>query len=104
MKPFLINPEYFCYNSIGYAIAKRLGLDGASVMVSSRRQQNVQQAVEKLKEENINVAGTVCHVGKGQDRTHLIQEVGTTLFQCTISWPLDWPTLKNYSSYLVGVG
>ena len=62
--------------SIGYAIARRLGLDGASVMVSSRRQHNVQQAVEKLKEENINVAGTVCHVGKQEDRTQLIQEVG----------------------------
>ena len=62
--------------SIGYAIARRLGLDGASVMISSRKQQNVQQAVEKLKKENITVAGTVCHVGKQEDRTQLIQEVG----------------------------
>ena len=61
--------------SIGYAIARRLGLDGASVMISSRKQQNVQQAVEKLKEENITVAGTVCHVGKHEDRTQLIQKV-----------------------------
>ena len=45
-------------------------------MISSRKQQNVQQAVEKLKEENITVAGTVCHVGKQEDRTQLIQEVG----------------------------
>ena len=44
-------------------------------MVSSRRQQNVQQAVEKLKEENIDVAGVVCHVGKQEDCTRLIQEV-----------------------------
>ena len=65
---------YILY-SIGYAIARRLGLDGASVMISSRRQQNVQQAVEKLKEEKINVAGVVCHVGKQDDRTQLIQEV-----------------------------
>ena len=65
--------------SIGYAIARRLGLDGASVMISSRRQQNVQQAVEKLKEENCNVAGVVCHVGKQEDRTQLIQEVGVIM-------------------------
>ena len=50
-------------------------MDGASVMVSSRKEQNVQRAVEKLKEENINVAGTVCHVSKQQDRTQLIKEV-----------------------------
>ena len=61
--------------SIGYAIARRLGLDGASVMISSRKQENVQQAMEKLKEENINVASTVCHVGKQQDCTQLIKEV-----------------------------
>ena len=69
---------YLFFYSIGYAIARRLGLDGASVMVSSRRQQNVQQAVEKLKEENIDVAGVVCHVGKQEDRTQLIKEVGMT--------------------------
>ena len=74
-----IQISYCVYYSIGYAIARRLGLDGASVMVSSRRQQNVQQAVEKLKEENINVAGTVCHVGKQEDRTQLIQEVSNLL-------------------------
>ena len=48
-------------------------------MISSRRQQNVQQAVEKLKEENIKVAGVVCHVGKQEDRTQLIQEVGVIM-------------------------
>ena len=61
--------------SIGFAIARRLGLDGATVMVSSRKQQNVDKAVEKLKEDNINVAGMVCHVGKEEDRKQLIQEV-----------------------------
>ena len=60
-------------------------MDGASVMVSSRQQQNVQQAVEKLKEENIDVAGIVCHVGKQEDRTQLIQEVNnaTVLMLCS---------------------
>ena len=43
-------------------------------MISSRRQKNVQQAVEKLKEEKLDVAGVVCHVGKQEDRTQLIKE------------------------------
>ena len=45
-------------------------------MVSSRKQQNVDKAVEKLKEDSINVAGMVCHVGKEEDRRQIIQEVG----------------------------
>ena len=61
--------------SIGYAIARRLALDGASVMISSSKQQNVQQAVDKLNEETITVADTVCHVSKQEHRTQLIQEV-----------------------------
>ena len=61
--------------SIGYAIAKRLALDGALVMISSRKQQHVQQAVDKLKEETITVAGTVCHVGKQEYHTQLKEEI-----------------------------
>lgn len=37
------------YGSIGYAIAERLGREGARVMVSSRKQANVDQAVKQLK-------------------------------------------------------
>ena len=85
--------------SIGYAIARRLGLDGASVMISSRKQQNVQQAVEKLKEENITVAGTVCHVGKQEHRTQLIQEasfiVHCMVHACTPS------ILKTFMTFIV---
>ena len=46
-------------------------------MVSSRKQHNVDKAVEKLKEDSINVAGMVCHVGKEEDRKQLIQEVSS---------------------------
>ena len=54
-------------------------------MVSSRRQENVKQAVEKLKEENINVAGIVCHVGKQEDRTQLIQEVSGVISKMSMN-------------------
>ncbi|XP_071173203.1 dehydrogenase/reductase SDR family member 4-like [Mytilus edulis] len=59
---------------IGFAIARRLGEDGAKVVVSSRKQKNVDKAVDVLKKENLDVCGIVCHVGKKDDRTKLIQK------------------------------
>lgn len=64
--------------SIGYAIAHRLLRDGAKVMVSSRKEENVQRAVQRLREEEEGgsaVRGVVCHVGKEEHRKRLIQEV-----------------------------
>ncbi|XP_046544109.1 dehydrogenase/reductase SDR family member 4-like isoform X1 [Haliotis rubra] len=63
---------------IGFAIARRLGQDGAKVMVSSRKQANVDAAVKQLQSENLSVAGITCHVGKAQDRAKLIQETVKT--------------------------
>ncbi|XP_042332972.1 dehydrogenase/reductase SDR family member 4-like [Sceloporus undulatus] len=57
---------------IGLAIARRLAQDGAHVVVSSRKQANVDQAVAKLQTENLSVSGLVCHVGKAEDRQRLI--------------------------------
>ncbi|XP_033044389.1 dehydrogenase/reductase SDR family member 4 isoform X2 [Trachypithecus francoisi] len=63
-------------DGIGFAIARRLAQDGAHVVVSSRKQQNVDQAVSTLQGEGLSVTGTVCHVGKAEDRERL---VATTL-------------------------
>ncbi|XP_046332569.2 dehydrogenase/reductase SDR family member 4-like isoform X1 [Haliotis rufescens] len=63
---------------IGFAVARRLGQDGARVMVSSRKQANVDAAVKQLQSENLNVAGVTCHVGKPADRAKLIQETVKT--------------------------
>ncbi|XP_053218911.1 dehydrogenase/reductase SDR family member 4-like 2 isoform X2 [Podarcis raffonei] len=57
---------------IGLAIARRLAQDGAHVVVSSRKQANVDRAVAELQTENLSVSGLVCHVGKAEDRQHLI--------------------------------
>uniref|UniRef100_A0A914CDZ9 Dehydrogenase/reductase SDR family member 4 n=1 Tax=Acrobeloides nanus TaxID=290746 RepID=A0A914CDZ9_9BILA len=57
---------------IGFAIAQRLGLDGASVVVSSRQQKHVQEAVSALRLDGINADGLVCHVGNNSDRKKLI--------------------------------
>ncbi|KAI3419301.1 uncharacterized protein J3R85_013301 [Psidium guajava] len=59
---------------IGFAIAQRLGLEGASVVISSRKQKNVDEAVEKLRAQGIEVLGLVCHVSNAQQRKSLIDK------------------------------
>lgn len=66
---------HFCC-SIGFAIARRLLKEGASVVVSSRKQKNVEDAVRKLQTEGLKaVTGIVCHVAKEGDRSKLFDEV-----------------------------
>lgn len=57
---------------IGFAIAKRLAEDGASVVVSSRKKDKVDKAVESIKSISNNVSGIPCHVGKAEDRQQLL--------------------------------
>ncbi|KAI3829403.1 hypothetical protein L1987_03526 [Smallanthus sonchifolius] len=59
---------------IGFSIAQRLGLEGASVVISSRRQRNVDEAVERLKAQGIEVLGLACHVSNAQQRKNLIDQ------------------------------
>lgn len=60
-------------DGIGFAIAKRLAEDGASVCISSRKEKNVEEALQKLK--GLPVFGTVCHVAKADDRRRLLDLV-----------------------------
>lgn len=60
-------------DGIGLAIARRLAQDGAKVMVSSRKQKNVDKAVADLRKENLDVDGIVCHVAKAEDRVSLVK-------------------------------
>lgn len=53
-------------------MAQRLALDGAHVVISSRKQQNVDSALEKLKNQGLSVSGMVCHAGVKEDRQKLI--------------------------------
>ncbi|XP_077764817.1 dehydrogenase/reductase SDR family member 2, mitochondrial isoform X2 [Canis aureus] len=62
-------------DGIGFAIARRLARDGAHVVVSSRKQHNVDRAVAALQGEGLSVTGTVCHVGKAEDRERLVATV-----------------------------
>ena len=73
------------FYSIGYAIAKRLGLDGAKVVISSRKQDNVVKAVKSLNQEGIaNVLGVMCHVGKSKHRKNLVEKVAVVRFYCKL--------------------
>ncbi|KAH7729289.1 Protein DHS-13 [Aphelenchoides avenae] len=57
---------------IGFAVARRLGLDGAAVVVSSRKPKNVENAVKALQLEGVECTGCVAHVGIAEDRKRLI--------------------------------
>lgn len=59
---------------IGFGIAERLGLEGGAVVISSRRQKNVDEAVQKLKSRGIEALGLVCHVSNAQQRKDLIKK------------------------------
>ncbi|WAR12438.1 DHRS4-like protein [Mya arenaria] len=59
---------------IGLSIAERLATEGAAVMVSSRKQANVDKAVGDLRKKGLKVAGIVCHVAKPDHRTRLIEK------------------------------
>ncbi|XP_059497219.1 dehydrogenase/reductase SDR family member 4-like [Stegostoma tigrinum] len=61
-------------HGIGFAIARRLARDGAQVMISSRKKENVDKALEQLQAEGLSVSGIVCHVGKREDREALVSK------------------------------
>ncbi|EFA00284.1 dehydrogenase/reductase SDR family member 4 [Tribolium castaneum] len=58
-------------DGIGFAIAQRLAREGAKVIVSSRKQNNVDEAVSRLKSEGLDVTGLMCHVSKADHRKKL---------------------------------
>lgn len=60
---------------IGYAIAERLAQDGATVVVSSRKEEKVKKAAAQLSSQGLDVMGTTCHVGKAEDRANLLKLV-----------------------------
>ncbi|XP_063703146.1 dehydrogenase/reductase SDR family member 4-like [Culicoides brevitarsis] len=59
---------------IGFAIAKRLGQRGANVVISSRKESNIDRAVNDLKSEGIPVLGVKCHVNLPKHRTRLLEK------------------------------
>lgn len=60
------------------------------MVVSSRRQANVDKAVSLLRSKDIKVIGTTCNVGKAEDRDKLINMVRSSF-------------IALFSQYLVNV-
>ncbi|KAM7356831.1 dehydrogenase/reductase SDR family member 4-like [Cochliomyia hominivorax] len=61
-------------DGIGLSIAKRFVQEGAKVVISSRKKDNVDRAVDELRKLNLNVLGLKCHVSEAQDRKQLFEE------------------------------
>jgi dehydrogenase/reductase SDR family protein 4 len=57
---------------IGYAIAERLARSGAHVVLCSRSQRNVDEAVASLKAQGIQGTGLAIHVGNDEARAKLV--------------------------------
>ena len=72
-KFFPVRPAFCC--RIGLGVAKDLGKNGAKVVISSRKEENVIRATESLQKEGLDVKGMVCHVGKSEDRENLVNFV-----------------------------
>jgi NAD(P)-dependent dehydrogenase (short-subunit alcohol dehydrogenase family) len=59
---------------IGFAVARRLGLQGARVVVSSRREQACVEACARLAEEGIEALAVQAHSAKVDDCRRLVEE------------------------------
>jgi NAD(P)-dependent dehydrogenase (short-subunit alcohol dehydrogenase family) len=81
---------------IGKAIAGRLALAGASVVIASRKQENLKAAAAELAGRGGKVIPIVCHLGHALQIQSLVQETGSRL------GPVD--ILVNNSATNVGQG
>lgn len=61
-------------SGIALEAAKRLAKEGAHVVLSSRKQDNVDAAIEDMKSLGYSVSGRVCHVSNEDDRKALVAE------------------------------
>ena len=59
---------------IGLAIAERMALEGGTVIICSRKEKNVLDAVEKIKKVG-KVDGLVCDVGDVVQRKNLVNHI-----------------------------
>ena len=59
---------------IGFSIAEALAEYGAKVIVSSRSQEAVDDAADKIQKKGFESRGIACHVGESEQRKELIQK------------------------------
>ncbi|XP_071812153.1 dehydrogenase/reductase SDR family member 4-like [Apostichopus japonicus] len=58
---------------IGFATARRLAQEGCKVVLSSRKQENVDEAIETLNKEGLQVSGLVGNQRVKEDRKKLVE-------------------------------
>lgn len=58
---------------IGFAIAERIASEGGEVIISSRKEKKITEAVNQLKAKNYKVVGFACNVSKQEDRDNLFK-------------------------------
>lgn len=58
---------------IGKAIAERFAQEGASVVISSRKQKNVDEVVKEFNSKGYESLGIVCHAGKMEHLDNLVK-------------------------------
>ena len=55
---------------IGLAIAERMAQEGGTVIICSRRADNLKEALEKVK--GLKIEGYTCNIGKKEERAKLV--------------------------------
>lgn len=60
---------------IGYAIAERLGLEGATVIIASRKKENLKTAEKDLTSKGINFVSIACNFNNKEERSKLFQTI-----------------------------
>lgn len=59
---------------IGEAIARGLAEHGAQVVISSRKQEAVDEVATQFQNDGLEAIGIACHIGKADQRNHLVQQ------------------------------
>ncbi len=75
----LHTPARTLYPPHAHTQTNRLGQEGATVIISSRKQPNVDKALKQLSSEGIKCHGKACHAGKKEAIKELIE---FTISQC----------------------
>jgi NAD(P)-dependent dehydrogenase (short-subunit alcohol dehydrogenase family) len=60
---------------LGYGMARALGHAGATVVITARKDGELQEAVESLRSEGIDVRGIAADVGKAEGAVGLVEDV-----------------------------
>jgi len=62
-------------SGIGFAISERFAREGGIVIINSRSEKNVNDAVKKIQSFGGKAEGVVCHVAKAEDRKRLVETI-----------------------------